>query len=167
MGETTNPLAIDWVVLSIQVVGFVILFLLLRRYLFGPLMGVITQRQQEIAEGLEAGERARTELARIDQERAQALAEAREQGREQVRQAVREGEHARERIVTEAREEAQALRQRAQQAIALERDEAELALRQQVVDLALMAADKAVLRRLDTHTQKQVIDDFITSLEQQ
>ncbi|MGD0113244.1 MAG: F0F1 ATP synthase subunit B [Armatimonadota bacterium] len=167
MGETTNPLAIDWVVLSIQVVGFVILFLLLRRYLFGPLMSVITQRQQEIAEGLEAGERARTELARIDQERAQALAEAREQGREQVRQAVREGEHARERIVTEAREEAQALRQRAQQAIALERDEAELALRQQVVDLALMAADKAVLRRLDTHTQKQVIDDFITSLEQQ
>jgi len=167
MGETSNPLAIDWVVLSIQVVGFVILFLLLRRYLFGPLMSVITQRQQEIAEGLEAGERARTELARIDQERAQALAEAREQGREQVRQAVREGEHARERIVTEAREEAQALRQRAQQAIALERDEAELALRQQVVDLALMAADKAVLRRLDTHTQKQVIDDFITSLEQQ
>jgi F-type H+-transporting ATPase subunit b len=167
MGETSDPLAIDWVVLSIQVVGFVILFLLLRRYLFGPLMGVITQRQQEIAEGLEAGERARTELARIDQERAQALAEAREQGREQVRQAVREGEHARERIVTEAREEAQALRQRAQQAIALERDEAELALRQQVVDLALMAADKAVLRQLDTHTQKQVIDDFITSLEQQ
>ncbi len=167
MGETGNPLAIDWVVLSIQVVGFVILFLLLRRYLFGPLMSVITQRQQEIAEGLEAGERARTELARIDQERAQALAEAREQGREQVRQAVREGEHARERIVTEAREEAQALRQRAQQAIALERDEAELALRQQVVDLALMAADKAVLRRLDTQTQKQVIDDFISSLEQQ
>jgi len=166
MGETSNPLAIDPVVLLIQIVGFVILFLLLRRYLFGPLMGVITQRQQEITEGLEAGERAKAELARIDQERAQALAEAREQGREQVRQAVREGEQARERIMAEARGEAQALRQRAQQAIALERDEAELALRRQVVDLALMAADKAVLRRLDAHVQKQVIDDFISSLEQ-
>jgi F-type H+-transporting ATPase subunit b len=167
MGETSNPLAIDWVVLTIQIVGFGCLFLLLRAYLFRPLMGVIAQRQQEITEGLEASERAKGEMARIDEERAHILSEAREEGREQVRQAVREGEQARERILADAREEMHALRERAQQAIALESEEAELALRQRVVDLALMAADKAVLRRLDTHIQKQVIDDFITSLEEQ
>jgi len=167
MGETSNPLAIDPIVLLIQIVGFGILFLLLRAHLFKPLMGVIAQRQQEIAEGLDAGERAKGEMARIDEEKAQILAEAREDGREQVRQAVQEGEQARQRILAEAREEMHALRERARQAIALEGEEAELALRQKVVDLALMAADKAVLRRLDASLQKQVIDDFISSLEEQ
>jgi len=161
-----KQLGIDPAVLTLQIIAFFILFWLLRRFLFRPVLAIMAEREKEIAAGLEAGERAKAELARIDQEKAQALAEAREQGREQVRQAVREGEQARERIVAEAREEAQTLRQRAQQAIALERDEAELALRHQVVDLALMAADKAVLRRLDAQAQKHVIDDFISSLEQ-
>jgi F-type H+-transporting ATPase subunit b len=167
MAEVIKSLGLDPWVLSLQIIAFAILYLLLRRFLFRPLMGVMAQREAVIAEGLDAGERAKTELARIDEERAQTLAEAREQGREQVRQAVKEGEQARERIVAEARGEAQALRQRAQRVIALEREEAELALKQQVVDLALLAANKAVLRKLDGQTQRQVIDDFISSLEQQ
>jgi F-type H+-transporting ATPase subunit b len=162
-----RQLGIDPAVLTLQIIAFAILFWLLRRFLFRPVLRIMAEREKEIAESLDVGERARAELARVDQERARVLAEAREQGREQVRQAVIEGEEARQRILAGAREESQALRQRAQQAIALEREEAELALRQQVVDLALLAANKAVLRKLDGQTQRQVIDDFISSLEQQ
>lgn len=167
MAEAAKALGLDPAVLALQIVGFVILFLLLRRYLFRPLLGVMSQREAEIAAALEAGERAREELGRIDQEKAKVLAEAREQGREQVRQAVREAQEARERILREAREEVQDLRERARRAVELEREEAALALRQQVVDLALLAASKVVLRRLDEETQRQVIDDFIVGLEQQ
>lgn len=85
MGEGAGPLSIDPAVLVLQIVGFVILFLLLRRYLFRPLLGVMEQREKDIAEGLEAGERARAKLARLDEERESVLGEAREQGRELVR----------------------------------------------------------------------------------
>jgi len=162
-----KQLGIDPAVLTLQIIAFAILFWLLRRFLFRPVLGIMQQREKEIAEALDAGERAKAELARIDQEKAQVLAEAREEGREQVRRAVREGEQARERILAEAREDAHALRERAQQAIALEREEAKLALRYQVVDLALAAASRAVLRRLDEQVQRQVVDDFISSLERQ
>lgn len=165
MGESSNPLAIDTVVLGLQVVGFLILFLLLRRYLFRPVLGVIQERETEIASGLDAAAKARAELARLDEERARVLAEAREQGREQVRDAVKEGEEARERILTEARQELQELRERTRRALELEREQAEVELRRQVVDLALLAADKAVLRRLDGETQRKVIDDFLAELE--
>jgi len=167
MGESANPLAIDPSVLVLQIVGFAILYWVLSRYLFRPLLRVMEQREKEIGEALEAGKQAKEGLARIDQERAEVLARAREEGREQVRQSVREGEQARDAIVAEARQEGQEIRERARQAVALEREEAELALRQQVVELALLAADKAVLRKLDEETHRRVIDDFIASLEQQ
>jgi len=165
MTEGASPLSIDPAVMLLQIVGFAILFLLLRRYLFGPLLGVMAQREKEIADALEAGERARVELAHLEEARARVLAEAREEGREQVRQAVREAEEARQRILGEAREEAQQVRQRARESLALERQEAMLALRRQVVDLVLLAARQAVLSRLDEEKHRQVVDDFIASLE--
>ncbi len=166
MGESGDPLAIDHAVLVLQVVAFGILFLVLKRYLFAPLMKIIAQREEEIARALEDGERARNELARIDEERAKALAQARDEGRELVRQAVQEGEEARQRILAEAREEARELRQRAQAAIEMDREAAALELRQQMVDLALLAAQKAVLGRLDPEVHRRAVDDFIGDLEQ-
>jgi len=166
MSEGGNLLRIDPAVLFLQAVAFVILFLVLRRYLFRPLLAMMERRQQEIAEALDAGERAKAELAVIGQERERVLAVAREEGRQQVRQAVQEGERAREQILQEAREEAQQTRQRARESIELEREEAMLQLRREVVDLALLAAWRAVLTSLDETTHRQAVDDFITSLEQ-
>jgi F-type H+-transporting ATPase subunit b len=167
MAEAARALGLDPAVLALQAVAFIILFLVLRRYLFRPLLAVMAKREEEIAAALEAGERAKAELSRIDEERSRVLAGAREEGRQQVRQAVQEGEQARERILAEAREEVQALRERARRGLALEREEAELALRRQVVDLALLAADRAVLQRLDPEAHRRAVDDFITSLEGQ
>ncbi len=158
-------LSLDLPVLVLQIVAFVILFLLLRRYLFRPLMEVMAQREKEIADGLDAGERAKVELGSIDQERERVLARAREEGRQQVRQAVQEGEQARDQIVREAREEAQQIRQRAKESVELERQEAALQLRQEVVDLALLAARQALLAPLDEAKHRQAVDDFIASLE--
>jgi F-type H+-transporting ATPase subunit b len=167
MAEGGSILNIDPAVVFLQVVGFVILFLLLRRYLFRPLLGVMKERENQIADALEAGEQARTKLAGIDEESERVLGEAREQGREQVRELVLEGEEARERILNEAREEAQEIRQRAKETVQLEREEAMIELRREVVDLALLAASRAVLGRLDEEKHRQVIDQFIAGLEQQ
>lgn len=166
MGESSNPLTIDPFVLLLQVVAFIILFLLLRKFLFRPLLEVIARREQELAEGLAAGARAKAELSRLDQEREQVLSSAREEGRQHVRLAVQEGEQAREHILREARDEAQDLKERAHQSIEQERQEVMLQLRHEVVDLALLAARQAVLTPLEETKHRQIVDDFISSLEQ-
>jgi F-type H+-transporting ATPase subunit b len=167
MAEGIGPLSIDPAVLALQVVAFAILYLLLRRFLFGPLLSVMGEREKEIAEGMEAGKRAKAELGRIDEEKERMLAEAREEGRLQVREAVREAEDAREDIIKEARSEAEEIRDRARRAVDLEREETMIELRRQVVDLALLAASRAVLGRLDEEKHRQVVDDFIQELESQ
>ncbi len=139
---------------------------MLRRYLFRPLLNVIEERERQIDDGLEAGEKARGELARIDQERERVLTGARDEGRQHVRAAVQEGEQARSRIVKEAREEAQQIRDRARETVELERREVALQLRRDVVELALLAAQRAVLSQLDEERHRRAIDDFIAGLEQ-
>jgi F-type H+-transporting ATPase subunit b len=166
MGEG-SLLSLDPAVLLLQIIAFVLLFLLLRRYLFRPLLGVMADREKEIADALDAGERARVELERIDQERERVLAEAREAGRQQVREAVQEGSEARDRIVQEAREEAHEIRERAKQSVELEREEAMLQLRREVVDLALLAAEQAVLAPLDEEKHRHAIEEFVSRLESQ
>jgi F-type H+-transporting ATPase subunit b len=167
MGESEGLLSLDPAVLFLQIVGFVVLFLLLRRYLFRPLLGVMADREKEIEEGLAQAERARADLAKIDEERARRLTEARDEGRQRVQAAVQEGQEARERILREARDEAQEIRQRARETVDIEREEAMLQLRREVVDLALLAARQAVLSPLDEEKHRQAIDDFIARLEKQ
>jgi F-type H+-transporting ATPase subunit b len=167
MAEGGGLLSLDPAVLALQVVAFAILFLVLRRFLFRPLLGVMEQREKEIADALRDGERVKQELARLDQERDRVLVGAREEGRQQVRMAVQEGEQARDRIVKEARDEAQQIRQHGREVVELEREEAMLKLRNQMVDLALLAARKAVLSPLDEAKHRQAVDAFITTLEQQ
>ena len=166
MGESEGLLSLDPAVIFLQIVAFIVLFALLRRFLFGPLLAVMRDREQEINEGLEAGDRARAELAQIDQERERVLATAREEGRQMVRSSVKEGEEARDRIVTEAREEAQDIRRRGRESVDLERQEALLQLRRQVIDLAFLAAQRAVLAPLDEERHRRAIDEFIGELEQ-
>ena len=99
MGESGSMLSLDPAVLFLQIVAFIILFLVLRRYLFRPLLNVMQEREREIDDALQSGEKARAELERIDQERERVIEGARDEGRQQVRAAVQEGEQARNRIL--------------------------------------------------------------------
>jgi len=165
MTEALAALGIDPKVLLLQIIAFVALYLVLRRYLFRPLLGVMALRATEVAEGLEAARRSKEAIAHVEEERERLLAEAREQGRERVRQALKEAEEAREHLLAEARAEAQRIRARGHEVVALEREQAMLEVRRTVVDLALLAAGRAVLQRLDERAHRKAVEEFIANLE--
>jgi len=165
MTEALAALGIDPKVLLLQIIAFVALYLVLRRYLFRPLLAVMALRATEVAEGLEAAGKSKEALTHVEEERERLLAEAREQGRERVRQALTEGEEAREHLLAEARAEAQRIRTRGHEMVTLEREQAMLEVRRTVVDLALLAADRAVLQRLDERAHRQAVEEFVASLE--
>jgi F-type H+-transporting ATPase subunit b len=166
MAAAFETLGIDPKVILLQIIAFILLYLMLRRFLFRPLLAVMAERSREIAEGLEAGERNKEALTRLEEERQQVLAGAREEGREHVRRAVKEADEVRDRMVAEARDEAQEIRTRGHEAVEREREQAALMLRQQVVELAILAASRAVLQRLDERGHRRAVEDFISRLEQ-
>jgi F-type H+-transporting ATPase subunit b len=165
MAEALAALGFNFRVFVLNVIAFVILFLVLRRYLFRPLRTMMRLRAQEIAAGLDAAQKSKTALTHVEEERDRLLAEAREQSRARVRQAVREADETRERLLAEAREEAQHIRTRGHEVVAMERDQAILEVRRTVVDLALLAASQAVLQRMDERSHRQAVEEFLAGLE--
>ena len=164
--EALKSLGFEWHVFLLNIIVFIILFLILRRYLVSSAVAVMAKRAQEIAEGLEAAQQHKEALAKANEERERVLAEAREEGREKVREAVQEADQVRERLVAEAREEAQHVRERGPRGGRVGARTGAAGTAPPVVDLALLAASRAVVQRLDDRAHRQAVEEFVTSLEQ-
>ena len=85
------------------------------------------------------------------------------EAREKIQSAIREAQAARDQIITEATGRSRDLVSRAEQEADRERQEAMVALRKQIVDLAMGATEKVIGEGLDEKRQRQLINDFITT----
>jgi F-type H+-transporting ATPase subunit b len=163
--EFLHQLGIDPRILLLQAVGFVILYLLLRRFLFGPIQGILEQRRADVESTLDraAQEREQAEALRADYEKH--LAQIREEARAHIQEAVREGQETREAMLDDARKQAEDILGRSRSQIELETRQAALQLRQQVVDLAIQAARKVIRESLNESLHRQVVDRAIEEIE--
>ena len=135
--------------LLMQAVGFGLFIWFTARFVWPPLMRAIETRQRQIAEGLEAGEQGRRNLASAEQRIAAMIAEARGKAGE----IVATGEKFRAETMDQAKAEAAAERERiiaaakaeAQQEYAAAREQ----LRNQVADLAVAGAARILKREID------------------
>ena len=135
--------------LLMQAVGFGLFIWFTARFVWPPLMRAIETRQRQIAEGLEAGEQGRRNLASAEQRIAAMMAEAKAKAGE----IVATGEKFRAETMDHAKAEAAAERERiiaaakaeAQQEYAAAREQ----LRNQVADLAVAGAARILKREID------------------
>lgn len=147
-----------------QMIVFAILIWFSMKFIWPPLMTVIEERQQKIASGLAAADRARQELADADARVAEELREARGKATEIIDHA-----HARaNQIIDEARQEAIAEGNRqkasAETAIAASATRAKEELRRHVSALAVAGAEKLLRREIDAGAHKALLDELAAEI---
>ncbi|HEY7451758.1 MAG TPA: F0F1 ATP synthase subunit B, partial [Candidatus Limnocylindria bacterium] len=140
---------------------FLILLFLLNRFLFKPVLKRIDERNQQLGQGLEdAAAAARDrELARAEREAT--MAEARQDADALVQRAAKTAEATSAEILATARESAEQLTARARDEIAAEKERALAEIRGEVADLALLAAGKLVGEEMDEPTQRRLVEQFL------
>ena len=82
--------------------AFVIVFLILRKFAWGPILSALGEREKTIADSLATAERVKTEMAMLKSENEALLAKAREERSAMLKEA----KETRDRIVNEAKEQA-------------------------------------------------------------
>lgn len=162
--EILNELGIDPKVIASQITGFILLWLVLRRFLFVPVLGLLDARQQDIKSTYEAAEneKARAEEFRADYEKRLAGIEA--EARAKIQEAIKQADESKNEIVADARRRSEDILRRGQEDLARERDKTLAAIREEVVDLSLEAAGKLVGETLDEPRHRRLISDFIGRL---
>ena len=141
-----------------QIVSFVVLFALLYKVAYGPIVKRLDQRSKRIEESLETAQRVKEDAARSEEEMQKQLAQARTEGQAMIAQARDAADRFREEELSRARQEIEAQRTRAQADIQRERDAAMEELRGEFAGLALRAAERVVERSLDEKTHRKLID---------
>jgi len=101
-------LGINWTGLIFQLINFGILFWVLKRYAYPPILGLLERRRAQIAAGLKDAAEAKEELVKAEAEREKVMAAARAEATALVEAARTEAQREASRIATEAAAAAQA-----------------------------------------------------------
>jgi F-type H+-transporting ATPase subunit b len=161
MGEAFSALGISVPLLVAQLVNFSILLVILRFTLYRPVLRMLDERKQRIAEGLNAAEIARREAASAQANIQAQLEAARKEGQEIVANA----QAIATRIATEAKEQAarerEAALEKARNEIQLERDRAIAELRREFAAITVAAAEKVINQSLDPQAHQRVIEETL------
>jgi F-type H+-transporting ATPase subunit b len=161
MGAAVEALGLNLPQLIAQIVNFFLLLVILRLLLYKPILKMLDDRKQRIAEGLNAAELARVEASQAQANIQQQLDEARKEGQDMVANA----QQIATRIQAEAREQAQrdreAALERATAEIQLERDRAIADLRGEFADITVQAAERVIGQSLDRQSHQRIIDEAL------
>lgn len=144
-----------------QLVAFIILLALLKKFAWGPLVGMMKKREDHIAGQIDAAEKNRAEAEKLLEEQRALLKEARQEAQNLIDNAKKQGEHQRDQIINAAREESERMKEQAKREIEQQKENAVAAIREQVASLSVMIASKVIEKELTAEDQEKLINDYI------
>jgi F-type H+-transporting ATPase subunit b len=161
LGEIFEALGINLGYLVSQIINFTILAVLLYRVAYKPVLGMMDERRSRIEKGMKDAEDAAKKAAEAQEEFERVVAEARREAQNTISQATAQGEKAKEEILAQARNEAQALVEKAKDEIRLERQQLLSELQDEVTDLSIALTEKVIGKVVDEQVQRELIHDFL------
>jgi len=167
MSELFQALNIKPGDILVNIAGFLVVFWVLRKLLYGPIGNLLKQREEAVRADLDQAAQARADAERERQALQQRLTEIEREHRDAIQRATAEAGRAAEQILQAARADAQAQLEKAQQQIELEKDKALVELREQVADLAVDASEAILRRTLTDDRHRVIVDEFLHDLEAQ
>ena len=147
--------------LAFQLVNTFLVFLLLKKLLFKPVLGIIEAREKDIKSNLAQGEKAKTEGISLKKEYEEKIGSAKNEGQEIIKQATLRAEQKETEIVSTAKQEAQSLREKASKDVEQERQKVMNEIKSDISDIALLAASKVIEKDLDKSKHEELINNFI------
>ncbi|MBE6951988.1 MAG: F0F1 ATP synthase subunit B [Ruminococcaceae bacterium] len=142
----------------------VALFLVMKKFLFVPVMKMIDARQAEIDGMYADAGKAKSDAEALQSEYQEKLSAAQAMSERLVKEAVARGQSREEEIIRQASAEASAIMDKAQADIAREKKKAMNDAKNEISSMAVAIAEKVVERELNAGDQSALVDRFIDEL---
>lgn len=157
-----EPIALRQIV--IQIIGFIILFAVLKKFLWKPILDLMASREKEIKDIYDraAEVERKTDALKADYETR--LSHIDEEGQKKLADALKKGQELAAEIIHEAREASKKEQEKAMNAIREEVKKAHVELKDFIVSLSTTMAEKTLLREVDKSAHEQMTRKFIEDL---
>lgn len=156
---------VDWMTVAAQIVNFLLLVALLRRFLYGPIVRAMAEREQRIVTEWDS---ARSKAAEAEQERQRFEAKNSElatMGESLLHKAQAEAAAVRRKLVSEARGEADALQAGWRKALERERELFLNGLRERIATYSCALARHTLETLADARLEQSIVESFLARLQ--
>lgn len=147
-------------------VNIIILFILLRIFLFKPITKIMNERTRIIQDNLDKAEKSRQEAEELKQQYAESISNAKEEAQNIIMKAHDEAEAEKSAILKKSQEEASEIISDAGKTIENERKRIIQQAQTQIADLAIEAASKIIGENVDDEKNRRLVDEFLSAEEE-
>ena len=154
-------LGINLPLLVVFIVNFIVLFLLLRLFLYKPVLKMLDERAKRTTEAMEQAEATKKEYEQARVEVQKQIEKGRQEAQAIIGQALQTGERLKEESRQEATKQAQAIVDRTRSELEAERGKIVEDLRREFADIAISAAEKVIKETLDKEKHRKLIEETL------
>lgn len=152
-----------WQIL-ISLCNLVILFLILKKFLFERVKKVMAQRQEELDNQYQQAAQAEESALANQKKWEQTMSGAKQQADEMLRSASARAERRGDQIVADAKERADGIIRQAESEAQLERRKAADEMKHELVDLSTQLAEKMLQREIRQEDHHEIIQSFVDQI---
>ena len=154
-----------WQQVLTQIVGFLIVLWVLKRFAWKPILTLLEERRQRIKSEFEAAAQKKEEANQLLASYEAKLKEIDALARAKITEAVSEAQRLAAEIKEEARKEGRELVVRSQAEIAREIAKAKVQLKEDMVAISLTATEKIISQKLDEPGHRRLVDEYLSRIE--
>jgi F-type H+-transporting ATPase subunit b len=149
-----------------QVINFLILFFLLRIFLWKRILGILDERREKIAQDFKTIEGTKKSVEELKNDYEKKMGSIEEMAKTKMHEAVLEGGKIVSEIKKEAYRDAEKIIQSARADIRYEITKAKNELKDKVVDLTIQATESVIREKLTVESDKKIVKEFLDQMEE-
>lgn len=162
--QNLEVISINFWQMLVSLANLLILFLILKKFLYAPVLKALEARRSDVEGQYTAAEEAKRAALAAETEYTAKLAAAEATADEIRTAATEEAKRHGERIVAEARDKADSMIRQAEDQIELTQKKAASEIKREIADVSTKLAEKLIERELDADTHRELIDSFIDKI---
>ncbi len=162
--QSLDIISVNFWQILISLINLLILFLIIKKFLFKPVQNMIAQRRAQLDEQYASAEEAEQSALANKESWELKMQTANEEADAIMQSATENAKWRGDKIVAEARDKADGIIRQAENEAELERKKAEDGIKREIVDVSAALTEKMLGREINTQDHRDLIDSFIEEI---
>lgn len=162
--EVLESLGINWQMLLGQIINFLIVLFLLKKFAYQPFLNTLKKRKQRIKEGVDKAKEADKKMEKVEEERNSVLQNAHEKANEIVEQGKQRKKKVADNIEREAQEEKERILETAEREKKAMIERERKKQQKELVNMVSLVSKKVLGKKIDKDKDKELIEEALNNI---
>lgn len=164
--EILSDFGVEPILLLAQVVNFIVLLYILKRFLYKPILKILDERKRKIETSVKQSEEIQKKLDEVSQKQIEILDKAKEESEQIIKNAKNEAKTLADQIQSDASIQAEDAMKRTQQTLQLEKQKMISEAKQEIGDVVVTVTEKVIQKTLTKSDKERFVKRAVEEIRE-